>query len=199
MPQQINSLETLLLEELRDIYDAEKQLTKALPKMAKAASSEELRDALEEHLEVTKEQVSRLEQVFELLDQPAKSKPCKGMRGLIEEGKEVMEEDGNEYLCDAAIIGAAQRVEHYEIAAYGTVRTIAEQMGNNKVAQLLEETLEEEKEADQKLTEVSMSLLESFGSESGEEEEEEKMSGRQTAGTRSNRRTAASGRKRRAA
>jgi ferritin-like metal-binding protein YciE len=189
MPQEINSLEMLLHEEIKDIYDAEKQLVKALPKMAKAANSDELREALEEHLEVTKEQVSRLEQVFELLQKPAKSKPCKGMRGLIEEGQEVMQEDGNEYLCDAAIIGAAQKVEHYEMAAYGTARTLAEQMGNDEIAELLEQTLEEEKEADEKLTEVSMSLLEAHGNEAESEssDEEETMPARQTSGRSSGR------------
>src|SRR5262245_40723952 len=121
----LDTLNTLLEEELKDIYDAEKRLVRALPKMAKAASTIELRSALQEHLEVTKGQVQRLEQVFEGLGVPAKGKPCVGMKGLIEEGEEVMQQDGLKSLKDAAIIGAAQRVEHYEMAAYGTARTLA--------------------------------------------------------------------------
>ena len=116
-------LNELFLDTLKDIYYAEKQILKTLPKMAKGASSEELRKALEEHLQVTQGHVQRLEQVFELLGMPAKGKTCAGMKGLLEEGDEVLGEDGNEELMDAAIIGAAQRVEHYEMAAYGTVRT----------------------------------------------------------------------------
>lgn len=159
----IDSLETLLQEELKDIYDAEKRLVKAIPKMAKAATSGELRAALEEHLEVTKGQVQRLEEVFDLLGTPAKAKPCAGMKGLIEESDEVMAHDATESIMDCAIIGAAQRVEHYEMAAYGTVRTLAERLGNNQVADLLEETLNEEKEADLKLTEVAEQLYEEMG------------------------------------
>jgi ferritin-like metal-binding protein YciE len=155
----IDTLQTLLEEELKDIYDAEKRLVRALPKMAKAANSPDLKQALEEHLEVTKTQVERLEKAFELLDKPAKSKPCAGMKGLIEEGEEVLGEDATDELMDAAIIGAAQRVEHYEIAAYGTARTFAERLGNAEVTALLEETLDEEKEADEKLTEISGQLL----------------------------------------
>jgi ferritin-like metal-binding protein YciE len=161
----IDTVDKLLEEELKDIYDAEKRLVKAIPKMAKGASSEELRAALEEHLEVTKGQVGRLEQVFELLGKPAKSKPCGGMKGLIEEGDEVLGEDTSEELMDAAIIGAAQRVEHYEMAAYGTARTFAEHLGNKKVATLLQETLDEEKEADEKLTEISEQLLSALSTE----------------------------------
>jgi ferritin-like metal-binding protein YciE len=126
--------------------------------MAKSASSEELRAALQEHLEVTKGQVQRLEEVFEQLGMSAKAKPCAGMKGLIEEGEEVIAEDGEEGLIDLAIIGAAQRVEHYEMAAYGTARTMAERLGNERVAALLEETLNEEKEADEKLSEVAEQL-----------------------------------------
>jgi ferritin-like metal-binding protein YciE len=155
----IDTLRTLLEEELKDIYDAEKRLVKALPKMAKAATSQELRQALQGHLEVTKGQVQRLEQAFELLEKPARGKPCAGMKGLLEEGEEVLAENATDELMDAAIIGAAQRVEHYEMAAYGTARTFAERLGNSEVAALLEETLNEEKEADQKLTEISEQLL----------------------------------------
>ena len=157
------------------MYDMEKQLTKALPKMAKSVSSDELRTALEEHLEVTNEQVARLEQVFELLGESAKSKTCAGMKGLIEEGKEAMDEAAEEPFGDAAIIAAAQRVEHYEIAAYGCARTLAEKLENSQVAELLQETLDEEKEADQKLTEICESLLEGHGEE--EQESDETMEG----------------------
>lgn len=162
----IDSLETLLQEELKDIYDAEKRLVKAIPKMVKGASSEELRNALQEHLEVTKGQVQRLEEVFENLGMTAKGKPCAGMKGLIEEGEEVLGEDAPDMLMDAAIIGAAQRVEHYEMAAYGTARSMAERLGNTAVVDLLQETLNEEKEADEKLTEIAGQLYEQMG-ESG--------------------------------
>src|SRR6266511_4035915 len=141
----IDSIDTLLTEELKDIYDAEKQIIKALPKMSKAASSPELRQAFEEHLEVTKKQISRLEEVFDLLDEKAGTKSCAGMKGLLQEGEEVIKEDvDEEALHDAAIICAAQKVEHYEIAAYGTVRAFAQIMGNDQVVELLEQTLEEE-------------------------------------------------------
>ena len=177
MAQEINSVESLLYEELKDMYDMEKQLTKALPKMAKNASSDELRSAIEEHLEITNEQVKRLEQVFELIGEPAKSKTCAGMKGLIEEGKESMDEDAADPFGDCAIIAAAQRVEHYEIAAYGTARTLAEQIGNSEAANLLQETLDEEKEADEKLTQICESLLEEHGQEMGESQEEEEEEG----------------------
>jgi len=168
----IENLNTLFEEELKDIYDAEKRLVRALPKMAKAASSEQLKQALQEHLEVTKGQVQRLEEVFESIGRPAKAKTCAGMKGLIEEGEEVMSEDAEDQLMDAAIIGAAQRVEHYEIAAYGTARTFAERLGNQQAAELLQQTLDEEKEADEKLTEISEQLLESMNQGGMEESEE---------------------------
>ena len=155
----IDTLNTLFTEELKDIYDAEKRLVRAIPKMAKAATNADLRQALGEHLEVTKGHVQRLEQVFELMGAPAKAKPCAGMKGLIEEGEEVMGKDSLEALMDAALIGAAQRVEHYEMAAYGTARALAERLGNQEAADLLQETLDEEKEADQKLTEIAEKLL----------------------------------------
>ncbi|MEP6936568.1 MAG: ferritin-like domain-containing protein [Chthoniobacterales bacterium] len=155
----IDSLSTLLEEELKDIYSAEKQLVKALPKMAKKASSEELRDALEEHLEVTKRQVTRLEKVFESLGKSAKAKTCEAMKGLIKEAEEMMEEDAEESVMDAAIIGCAQKVEHYEIASYGTVRTWAEREGHTDAVRFLEETLEEEVEADQRLTGIADSKV----------------------------------------
>ena len=152
---QNSSLKELYVEELRDIYDAENQLVKALPEMAKAATSEELRSGFEDHLEQTKEHVRRLEQVLNEIGEKAKGKKCKGMQGLVSEGKEIIDEDFEDDVRDAALISAAQRVEHYEIAAYGTVRTYAEILGEQNAVSLLEKTLEEEKETDQKLTELA--------------------------------------------
>ncbi|HZO56450.1 MAG TPA: ferritin-like domain-containing protein [Bryobacteraceae bacterium] len=162
-------LQELLIDNVRDIYDAEKQLVKALPKMAKAADSEELAEGIEQHLEETKGQVERLEKVFDLLDVPAKGKTCKGMKGLIDEGAEALEDEAGP-LRDLAIIAAAQRVEHYEISAYGTARAIAEQMGNGDVAELLQQTEDEEKAADENLSRVAMMLYESDADEEGSEE-----------------------------
>ena len=150
-----NSMKALYVDELRDIYNAEKQLTKALPKMAKAAASEELRNGFTEHLEQTKGHVERLEQVFEALGERPSGKKCAGMEGLIEEGSEVIDEYEKGNILDAALIGAAQRVEHYEIAAYGTVCAFAELLGESEHASLLQQTLQEEKETDAKLTELS--------------------------------------------
>jgi len=151
----LDSLHDLYVNELKDLYNAETQLVKALPKMAKAASNPDLKAAIEEHLEVTRGQVERLERVFEGLGVSPKGKKCKAMEGLIEEGKEVMEEDGEDAVIDAALIAAAQRVEHYEIAGYGCARTFAKLLGYDKAAQLLQETLDEEGEADKKLTELA--------------------------------------------
>jgi ferritin-like metal-binding protein YciE len=155
----IESLEVLLTEELRDLYDAEKQLVRALPKMAKACSSDELREAFTEHLEATKGQVTRIERALELLGASVKSKPCAAMKGLIQEGSETMQEDMAPELMDVALIANAQKVEHYEISGYGTCRAIAEKLGKGEVAELLEETENEEKQADQKLTEVTETVL----------------------------------------
>jgi ferritin-like metal-binding protein YciE len=154
----INSLQDLYVDQLRDLYDAENQLVKALPKMAEASTSEELRQGFEEHLEQTRNHVQRLEQIFERLDEKPKGKKCKGMEGIVKEGSEVLDEAMQEDTKDAAIIGAAQRVEHYEIAAYGTARTHADLLGRNEDARLLEETLEEEKETDEKLTQLADSI-----------------------------------------
>jgi len=151
-------LKELYIDELKDIYNAENQLVKALPKMAKAASSEELRTGFEEHLKQTKGHVQRLDKIFEMLDESPKGKNCKGMEGLVEEGSELMEEDLEDALLDAALIGAAQRVEHYEIAAYGTVRAFAEELGESEHVSLLAETLEEEKETDDKLTDLAKQI-----------------------------------------
>jgi ferritin-like metal-binding protein YciE len=158
-PMSMTTLEDLLVEQVRDLYDAEKQLVRALPKLAKAASSDDLQRAIEGHLEETKNQVSRLERIFQELDQPAKGKPCKAMKGLVEEGGEAAENDSPEPLTDLAIIAAAQRVEHYEISAYGTAKAIALQLGQETVASLLEETEDEEKAADAKLTDIASDLL----------------------------------------
>jgi len=153
------SLQELYVDELRDLYNAENQLIKALPKMAKAATSEELKEAFETHLEETKGHVERLEQIFKKLDQSPKGKKCKGMEGLIEEGKEMMQEDFEEELMDAALITAAQKVEHYEIASYGSVRAFAELLGDQQAADLLQQTLDEEGEADKKLTSIAESSI----------------------------------------
>jgi ferritin-like metal-binding protein YciE len=155
----IDSLRALLEEERKDIYRAEKQLLKAMPKMAKKASSQELKMALQEHMQVTERQVERLEAVFESLGKPAKSKTCKAMQGLIEEAKEIMEEDADDAVMDAGIIAAAQKVEHYEMASYGTVRTWARLCGAEEAATLLQETLDEEGDADKRLTALAESLV----------------------------------------
>jgi ferritin-like metal-binding protein YciE len=147
------------LDELKDSYDAEKQLTRALPKLAKAATSPELRDAFTSHLEETREHVSRLEQAFELLEEKAKGKHCDGIAGIIEEGSSIMEEDFDEATMDACLVAAGQRAEHYEMAAYGTLIAWAEALGHDDVAKLLQQTLDEEKAADAKLTELAESGL----------------------------------------
>ncbi len=165
----MTTLEDLLVDQVRDLYDAEKQLVRALPKMAEAASSEDLQQAIQTHLEETKNQVSRLERVFEELDKPAKGKACKAMRGLVEEGGEAL--DGRSPLTDLAIIAAAQRVEHYEISAYGTARAIALKLGQETIASLLEETEEEEKAADTKLTDIATGLMGQAGRAEMPEEE----------------------------
>lgn len=168
----MESLQELLVDELQDLYDAEKQLVKALPKMAKAAANEELKSAFQEHLSVTEQHVQRLEQVFELLGEKAKTKPCKAMKGLVEEGAEVIGEDYEADIKDAALIGAAQRVEHYEIAGYGTARAMAEALGLNEAAELLEQTEDEEGDADKKLTEIAETIYGELGA-SGEESDSE--------------------------
>jgi ferritin-like metal-binding protein YciE len=152
------ALKELYVDELKDLYNAENQLVKALPKMAKAASSEELRGGFEEHLEQTKEHLRRLVEIFQQLDQNPKGKKCLGMEGLVKEGAEVMEEGFEDAVLDAALIGAAQRVEHYEIAAYGTVCEFAKVLGETEQASLLRETLEEEKETDEKLTQLAKQI-----------------------------------------
>lgn len=169
----IDSLNELLVDQLKDLYDAEKRLTKAIPKLAKKASNDQLRTALEEHLQETEQQVARLEEAFEHLGETAKAKPCAGMRGIIEEGDEHVGEDyEDDGLRDAVIIGSAQRVEHYEIAAYGTAIAHAKLLGQDEVVQLLVESMNEEKAADEKLTEIAEGVVNlDAASEDGDESE----------------------------
>ena len=168
----LDTLKKLYVEELRDVYNAEQQLVKALPKMAKGASSDELRQAIQNHLEETKGHVDRLEQVFELIDESAKGKTCKAMKGLVEEGSEILEENGEESVLDAGIIAAAQKVEHYEIATYGTLRTWADLLGQDEAADLLQQTLDEEGEADKKLNELAEEIVNPEALSESEESEE---------------------------
>jgi ferritin-like metal-binding protein YciE len=156
----MKTLNDLFLHELKDLYSAEKQLTKALPKMAKAANNGALKEAVQSHLEETQGHVERLEQIFEQLDASPRGAKCKAMEGLIEEGKELIDEAAEDDVLDAALISAAQRVEHYEIAGYGSARTFAERLGNDQAARLLQQTLDEEAAADKKLTEISNTVNE---------------------------------------
>jgi ferritin-like metal-binding protein YciE len=168
----LDSLEELLQEELKDLYDAEQQLTKALPKLIKKAQSPELKEAIEEHLEQTQQHVERLEQVFEQLGLPAKKKKCEGMKHLIAEGDEMIGE-AEHATRDAVLIASAQKVEHYEIASYGTLRTWCSVLGKDEAAALLEETLEEEKAADEKLTRIAEAIVnEEAASQSADEDTE---------------------------
>lgn len=174
--KQENPLQELFMDELKDIYWAEKKLTKSIPKMVKAACNEELITALQEHLQETTEQVERLDKVFELLGEAPKGIKCEGMEGIVTEGEDMMSELQDSPALDAAIIAAAQKVEHYEIASYGTLKTYATQLGHDEVAEILEEILEEEKAADEKLTEVAVSVVNIEAEEEGgisKEEEEE--------------------------
>src|SRR5688572_2737857 len=155
----LNTIQDLLLHELKDLYSAENQLLKALPKMAKAATNPELKAGFEEHLEQTKGQVARLEQIGETLGKKLTGHKCKAMEGLVEEGADLIAEDADDSVRDAGLIGAAQRVEHYEIAGYGTARALATQLGHKDIADLLSQTLEEEKETDAKLTELAESAV----------------------------------------
>ena len=176
----LQNLHDLMLEQLRDVYSAEKQILKALPSMIEAATDDELRTALDKHLTITEGHVKRLDSIFEDLAEAPRAKKCKGMEGLLEEGSEILEEEGVPDVLDAGIIAAAQRVEHYEIAAYGTVLAYARQMQHLNVADLLGQTLEEEKEADMMLTKIAhkgmkrMPLMdESQGARSDRSDEEE--------------------------
>jgi ferritin-like metal-binding protein YciE len=188
---QKGSLRELYVDELRDLYSAETQLTKALPKMAKASSNAELRQAFEEHLRQTSEHVSRLEQIFEMLEEKASGKKCLGMEGLVKEGAESMQEDYEDAVLDAAIIGAAQRVEHYEIAAYGTAREFARLLGEDEHIPLLEETLEEEKQTDSKLTQLAESINpQASDAAAGQEEDSESQESTRSRSKGSSRRAA---------
>jgi ferritin-like metal-binding protein YciE len=158
MNMTVDSIEKLLLEELKDLHSAETQITKALPKMIQAASSPELKKAFEKHLKETEGQIERLDRAFEVMGKKSTNKTCEGMKGLLSEGAEMMREIKVGEVRDAALISAAQRVEHYEIAAYGTVRSYAQQMDQSEVADLLEQTLEEEKATDEKLTQISKKI-----------------------------------------
>ena len=163
----------LYVDELKDLYSAENQLVKALPKMAKAASSDELRQGFEDHLKQTKQHVERLDEIFRSLDESPKGKKCAAMEGLIKEGTEVMEEDFEDAVLDAALIGAAQRVEHYEMAAYGTVCEFAKVLGETKHASLLEKTLEEERQTDEKLTKLAKKINAQANEAASQEEDEQ--------------------------
>jgi ferritin-like metal-binding protein YciE len=163
-----DSLRRLYVDELRDLYSAEIQLVKALPKMAKAASNAELRQTFEEHLRQTAEQVSRLEQIFDLLEEKPTGRKCLGMEGLVKEAAETIEDGYGAAVMDAAIIGAAQRVEHYEIAGYGTVKAFADLLGENEHASLIDQTLAEEKQADELLTQLG----EGINSQAADQEDE---------------------------
>jgi ferritin-like metal-binding protein YciE len=169
----LDNLNKLFLNELKDIYNAEKQILAALPRMAKAAESPELAQALTQHRRETEGQVDRLEQIFDEIEQPARGKKCKGMEGLLEEGKEILEEDGEGSVIDAAIIASAQRVEHYEIAAYGCLRTYADLLGYRGAVKLLEQTLKEEEAADKKLTELGEGGINAAALAAGQEEDSE--------------------------
>jgi ferritin-like metal-binding protein YciE len=185
MPKE--SLRELYVNEMKDLYSAEIQLVKALPKMAKASSNAELRRGFEEHLRQTSEHVSRLEQIFEALGEKPTGKKCVGMEGLVKEGAETISEDYEDALMDAAIIGAAQRVEHYEIAGYGTVRAIAEVLGENEHVSLLEQTLEEEKQTDEKLTQLAKQINSQAGEGEEAETEARETVGRQPSKSKSRR------------
>jgi ferritin-like metal-binding protein YciE len=194
----VDSLEELLHDVLKDIYDAEKQVTKALPKMVKNATADELKQAFQDHLRQTEQHVKRLEKVFEQLGMPARGKKCVGMQNLLKEGQEMIDEAKEDATRDAVMIASAQKVEHYEIASYGTVRTWANVLGKTSIAELLEDTLREEKDADQKLTGIAESSVNVAAVGEGNEEEEEEVTrrgSRRAATTR--RRQVAADRKRR--
>ncbi|MFL5615566.1 MAG: ferritin-like domain-containing protein [Gemmatimonadaceae bacterium] len=175
----MESLKELYVEELKDLYSAEKQLVKALPRMAKNATNPELKQAFTDHLQETEGHVERLEQIFEMLGERAGGKKCKGMEGLIEEAKELLEEDASEEVLDAGMISKAQHVEHYEMAGYGSVRTYARQLGLDEQADLLQQTLDEEAKADELLTQIAESSV-NLDAEEGSEEEEESTSSRRS-------------------
>jgi ferritin-like metal-binding protein YciE len=184
-----DNLREALVEEIRDLYNAEKQLLKALPKLAKGSENDELRDAFESHLEETEGQVTRLERVFELLDEKPRGKHCAGIAGIIEEGSEHLQEDLEGSVMDAVLIASGQRAEHYEIAAYGTAIAWAEALGLKEVVTVLNETLEEEKAADEKLSALAESGINAAATQ-GEEQEESDEQEEEDARTASSRRGA---------
>ncbi|MFL5516469.1 MAG: ferritin-like domain-containing protein [Gemmatimonadales bacterium] len=169
----LETLRDLFLNELRDMYHAEKQLVRALPRMAKAADSDELRQAIQKHHGETEGQVRRLERVFQSLGETARAKRCQGMQGIVEEGKEILEEDGQEPVIDAAIIAAAQKVEHYEIASYGCLITYADLLGEREASKLLKQTLAEEEATDKALTQLAERSINQAAAAVGAESEEE--------------------------
>jgi ferritin-like metal-binding protein YciE len=169
----MGTLHEAFVDELRDTYDAEKQLTKALPKMAKAASSPELRDAFETHLEETRQQIERLDQVFASIEEKARGKHCEGMAGIIQEAQGMMQEEFDDATADATLIASAQRAEHYEMAAYGTLVAWARAMGHEEAADLLQETLDEEKAADEKLNMLAEGGINEQAAEGAHQDEEE--------------------------
>jgi ferritin-like metal-binding protein YciE len=175
-----NQLKEIYVEELKDLYSAENQLVKALPKMAKAATSEDLRAGFEEHLEQTKGHVQRLEDIFKTLGESPKGKTCKGMQGLVTEGSEMIEEEDEGEGLDVGLISAAQRVEHYEIAGYGCVAAYADLLGEEEAASLLRMTLEEEKETDKKLTELAREINVEAAGATPDEDETDTTSRKQT-------------------
>ena len=186
----METLQDLLVDNLKDLYSAEKQLLVALPKMARKATTPTLKEAIETHRTETEEHVARLEQALQMLGTAGRGKTCKAMEGLIEEGKEIMEEDGDDAVRDAGIIGAAQKVEHYEIAAYGTVVAYAKRLGNEEMAELLETTLDEERSADEKLNdiaegEVNAMATKGAADDQGMDDEEEEEEAARPAGRRS--------------
>lgn len=196
----VKSLEDLFLDELKDVYHAEKQLVRALPKMAKAASNPDLKQAITDHLEETKGQVERLEKVFESIDQKPKTKPCEAMKGLIEEGEDMMEEIEDESVLDVGLIMGGQKIEHYEIATYGALAALAERLGYDEARQLLEETLEEEKGADQKLNDIALSQVnaeaegeDAEGEDDGETEAQGETDGEDDEEARASRRAPSKG------
>jgi len=195
---EMETLRDLYIDELKDLYSAEKQLVRALPKMAKNATHPELKQAFENHLAETEEHVARLEQIFESLESSPRGKKCVGMEGLIEEGNELLEEDAEEDVVDAGLISKAQHVEHYEIAGYGTVRTWAQILGEERHVQLLQQTLDEEKNADVLLTQLAESSV-NIDAETAEDEEEDEQPSRARSGKRAAKSSNRSSRKRAAA
>jgi ferritin-like metal-binding protein YciE len=179
---QLETLRDLLIHELKDLYSAEKQLVKALPKVAKAATNEDLKAGIEQHLEETKEHVNRLEQIFEQLGTSSRGPKCKGMEGLIEESATLIEDEPDPEVLDAGLICGSQKIEHYEIAGYGCARAFAELLGEEDIMETLQQTLDEEKATDEKLTDLALSAVNVSAAEGDSEEEEEAPSSKSNGG-----------------